>query len=133
VQLERDVTERKDKPEPAVSEIDEVFDRVHLGRYTMNDEALEREILGLFLAQLKTTVEMIGKAETAAEWKLWTHTLKGAAAAVGARHLQQVAIDLEGLPFSIGAAAKPKHLAVLAQATAEFRQRVARDFPQLAA
>ena len=77
------VPEQKVKLEQVVATTDEVFDRAHLGRYTMNDEGLEHEILSLFLTQLKATVEMIETANSAAEWKLWTHTLKGAAAAIG--------------------------------------------------
>ncbi len=68
-----------------------VFDRAHLSHYTMHSADLEREILGLFLTQLPATVSAIETAETAADWKLATHTLKGSCAAVGARRLHDIA------------------------------------------
>ena len=127
------VPEQKVKLEQVVATTDEVFDRAHLGRYTMNDEGLEHEILSLFLTQLKATVEMIETANSAAEWKLWTHTLKGAAAAVGAWQLQSIAVALESLPFESGAEIRIRRLENLAGAANEFRQRIIRDYPQLAA
>ncbi len=127
------VPEQKVKLEQVVATTDEVFDRAHLGRYTMNDEGLEHEILSLFLTQLKATVEMIETANSAAEWKLWTHTLKGAAAAIGAWRLQSIAVELESLPFETGAEIRIRRLETLVRAAGEFRQRIACDYPQLAA
>ena len=47
----------------------------------------EAEVVGLFLGQLPATLALIEAAETAADWKLATHTLKGSAASIGARRL----------------------------------------------
>ena len=127
------MTDRKTKPEPDVEGEIQVFDRAHLAHYTLNDEALEREILGLFLTQLDATVEMIGNAATAAEWRLWTHTLKGAAAAIGAWRLRSVALMLENAAFDPLNGDPPPPLTPLDEAVAELRRRIATDFPQLAA
>lgn len=110
-----------------------VFDRAHLARYTLADEAFEREVISLFLTQLTTIIAMIEKAETAAEWRLWTHTLKGSAAAVGAMRLHAVALTLETAPFDPNRGDPRPSLAPLAEAVAELRQHLARLFPLLAA
>ena len=65
-----------------------VFDRAVLAHHTMDDLALADEIMKLFLDQLT-------QLETA-EWSsldlaFQMHTLRGAAAAVGANQLQSVA------------------------------------------
>lgn len=127
------MTERKTKPEPDVGGGTPVFDRAHLAHYTMNDETLECEVLGLFLTQLGATLEMIGKAETPAEWRLWTHTLKGAAAAIGAWRLQAVAVALEEEAYAPGLGERPAAFGWLDEAVAELRRQIAADFPQLAA
>jgi HPt (histidine-containing phosphotransfer) domain-containing protein len=72
------------------------FDQPHLARYTMGNPDLEREIIGLFLQQLPSIVAMLDEAETAAQWKMAAHTLKGSAAAVGATAIHACAVDLEG-------------------------------------
>lgn len=109
------------KPETAP----EVFDRAHLSRYTMDSADLEREILGLFLLQLPSTIESIEKAETAADWKLATHTLKGAAASIGAKRLQAIAIELEGLTLEDGDCnVRLLRIRTLKAAAAEFTETV---------
>lgn len=112
---------------------DQVFDRAHLARYTMNDAGLEREVIGLFLTQLDATADMIEQAATAADWRLWTHTLKGAAAAVGAWRLHSQAIALEALAFDREPEMRASQLRVLAASVAEFRTHIASAYPQLAA
>ncbi len=44
-------------------------DRAHLGRYTLGDMGLEREVLGLFLAQLPLTIESLQFAATDRDWQ----------------------------------------------------------------
>ena len=84
-----------------------VFDRAHLVRYTMESPELEREIIALFLAQLPSTMAMLREAGSAPAWKLATHTLKGSAAAVGAKRINQLASDLELRQFDLNV--KIKH------------------------
>ena len=71
------------------------FDQPHLARYTLGNPDLEKEIIGLFLQQLPSIVVMLEEAETAAQWKMAAHTLKGSAAAVGATAIHASAVELE--------------------------------------
>lgn len=103
----------------------QVFDRVHLARYTMDSVELEREIVQLFLAQLPETLATIGAALQTTDWKLATHSLKGSAAAVGAHRINRLAEDLERL----GVDAVPERNALIRDldcAVAEFRDLVTR-------
>jgi HPt (histidine-containing phosphotransfer) domain-containing protein len=74
---------------------DGVLDRVHLSHYTMNNVALEREIIDLFRAQLPILVDRIQQTSSPGEWKFATHTLKGSAAAIGACRLNDLAKEME--------------------------------------
>ena len=107
----------------------EVFDRAHLAHYTMNCADLEREIIGLFLQQLPSTIEMIDSAATAAEWKLATHTLKGAAASIGAKRLQNLAAELEVIAIDSDAHIRRLRIQTLKAAVAEFRETVRHIYP----
>jgi hypothetical protein len=106
-----------------------VFDRAHLAHYTMNSAELEREIIGLFLLQLPSTIELIEDATAAAEWKLATHTLKGAAASIGAGKLQAIAAELEDIGFEGDAELRLAGLRRLKAAAAEFRETVRHIYP----
>ena len=105
----------------------EVFDRAHLARYTMDSAELEREILDLFLLQLPETLAMIATAATAADWKLATHSLKGSAAAVGARRIGRIAAELE-LLAATAADERARAGVELTAAVDEFRVLVASLF-----
>jgi HPt (histidine-containing phosphotransfer) domain-containing protein len=72
---------------------------------------------------------MIELAETAEAWKLATHTLKGAAAAVGAKRLQDIAASLEALEPGMPADQKAVHLQALRAAAAEFRLEAGKIYP----
>ena len=109
--------------------LSEVFDRAHLAHYTMNNPALEAEIIGLFLMQLPSTIEMLEKATAAADWKLYTHTLKGSAASVGARRLQRLAIELEEMTLDGDDNVRALRLQSLRAAVAEFRETVRHIYP----
>lgn len=71
------------------------IDRAHLARYTLGSATLEREILGLFLAQLPLSIEQLQFAATDREWQIAAHTIKGSARAVGAWHIARLAEDAE--------------------------------------
>ena len=107
----------------------EVFDRAHLSHYTQQNADLEREILGLFLAQLSATVGQIEAAQTLDDWKLYVHTLKGSAASVGARRLQEIASELEALGFEGDRQIRGLRLQVLQGAVIEFRKAVRHIHP----
>ncbi len=61
-----------------------VFDTVHFGRQTFGEIALQQEILQLFLTQLDDTRRALAKPGSSSGWRFLTHTLRGAAAAIGA-------------------------------------------------
>jgi HPt (histidine-containing phosphotransfer) domain-containing protein len=71
------------------------IDRVHLSRYTLGSPTLEREILGLFLAQLPLSIEQLRFAATDREWHIAAHTIKGSARSVGAREVARLALEAE--------------------------------------
>lgn len=115
------------------SETDEpaAFDRAHLDHYTMQNQELAFEVLGLFLAQLPVTLQLIEVAGACEEWKFATHALKGSAAAVGAWKLHHLAADLEKMAFPADANVRLLRLQALTAAATEFR-RVARGaYPRL--
>lgn len=72
-------------------------DLVHLRRFTMGDERLEIEILGLFADQLPITISALKNAQSEKEWGMAAHTLKGSARAVGAWPLATIAESAERL------------------------------------
>ena len=82
----------------AVSDVErqEILDRDHLARYTLGDEALAQEVLGLFIGQLPETVAMLRNSGDARSWMRAAHTIKGSARAVGAWKLACAAERAEG-------------------------------------
>jgi HPt (histidine-containing phosphotransfer) domain-containing protein len=76
-----------------------VFDRSFLGQYTAGDAALEAELIGLFLGQLPQILVQVSGAKSAADWKFAFHSLRGAAAAIGARELTALAEVHESKPI----------------------------------
>ncbi len=71
------------------------IDLKHLGRYTLGDVSLEREVLELFAGQVPVTIAALKAASTAKEWQTAAHTLKGSARAVGAWRLADLALQAE--------------------------------------
>jgi HPt (histidine-containing phosphotransfer) domain-containing protein len=91
---------RRDAMAPAAPDDAQPIDRAHLSRYTLGSLTLEREVLGLFLAQLPLTIEQLRFATTDREWQIAAHTIKGSARAVGAwqvAHLGQEAERTSGV------------------------------------
>lgn len=80
------------------------IDRAHLARYTLGDPNLEKEVLGLFLAQLPLTLEAMKFATTDKDWYMSAHALKGSARAVGAFDLGALAQEAEKLGRTAGGA-----------------------------
>ena len=105
---------------PAAAEA--AIDRTYLARFTMGNDALEQEILELFAAQAPHYLHRLHTAATDADWKEAVHTIKGSAAAVGARQLQRRAelaerIDTRLAPAD-GKAQRDRALRSIAEATA---------------
>lgn len=104
-------------------------DRAHLGRYTLADPRLEREILGLFVAQLPLTIEAMRFAATDKDWRTAAHTLKGSARAVGASTVADLALTAEKLGGLANAEACRAIIARIEEAVAEVEAYVAAVFP----
>ena len=98
-----------------------VFDRAHLCRAAMEDQALAAEVLGLFLIQLPVMLQALRDADTPEAWAFATHALKGTAASIGAQRLQQLAVQLQTMPFPADPAARAPGIDAMMAAAAEFR------------
>lgn len=72
-----------------------VFDEVHFVRQTFGDPDLQNEIVGLFLAQVNEARQAFARPMTTTAWRFLTHTLKGAAASVGANRIAELAAQWE--------------------------------------
>jgi len=76
-----------------------VFDRAHLARYTGGDAALEAELVGMLDRQIEVQVETLAAARTIEAWKAAAHTLKGAARGIGAMALGEACAQAEAAPL----------------------------------
>jgi HPt (histidine-containing phosphotransfer) domain-containing protein len=63
----------------------------YLNRATFGDKPLRSEIIGLFLAQVNGLARQLETPLDATAWRFLTHTLKGAASAVGAQYMAEIA------------------------------------------
>jgi hypothetical protein len=78
-----------------------VFDRERFEANTMHDSVLQCEILGLFLAQLvQMRARLTEGAVSVEDSKFLGHTLRGAAAAVGALEFEDMGANWEKLTAS---------------------------------
>jgi HPt (histidine-containing phosphotransfer) domain-containing protein len=106
-----------------------VFDREHLARYTMDSPDLEREIVGLFVAQLPSILDRLFTAKSHDDWRFATHTLKGSAQAVGALQIGEIAKKLEPITCFEQVVRREKLLAWLTRATREFDEMAKLLYP----
>ena len=106
-----------------------VFDRLGLEHNTMHDQRLAAEVLGLFLAQLPATLQLLDEAASASAWKFAAHALKGSASAVGARRLHALAQALEATAFGGDPQPRLLRLKAVRAAAAEFRAAVGQAYP----
>ena len=97
-----------------------IFDREHLSQYTGGDDALERELIGLFLAQFAPMRGQLHAAATADDWKFAAHSLKGSARSIGAPRIGALSDALEDLGWNGPAEARKDLLAELDLAMAAF-------------
>ena len=74
-----------------------VLDLEHLAKYTAGDAGLQAELLALFSDQLAQQLEALRKQCQHQDWIMATHTLKGAARAIGAFQIAETAEELEQL------------------------------------
>jgi HPt (histidine-containing phosphotransfer) domain-containing protein len=107
----------------------EVLDRTLLNEYSMQNQELAAEILGLFLIQLPHMLEALEAARSQTEWNFATHTLKGSAAAIGALRLQKLAAELEAMPFPGDGNVRLLRLQAVQAAASHVRQAARQAFP----
>jgi len=105
-------------PDPAI------FDRDHLRQYTSGEEALERELIGLFLGQLAPMRTQLDATASAQDWKFASHSLKGAARSIGAPQIAALAEKLESFGPGEAAQGRGEVLAELDEAMAVFAAEV---------
>lgn len=79
----------------------DAIDREYLARFTLGNAVLEREVLELFACHAPQYLEHLRVATTTQSWKEAAHTIKGSAAAIGAKRLACLAemaenLDIEG-------------------------------------
>jgi len=72
-----------------------VLDLAHLRRQTGGDEALEREVLTLFLTKSRADLARMAAATSARERREAAHALVGSARAVGAGEVARIAALIE--------------------------------------
>jgi HPt (histidine-containing phosphotransfer) domain-containing protein len=108
------------------------IDRVYLSRFTLGNAELEREVLELFAGQAPHYLERLRGAASNRDWKEAAHTLKGSAAAVGARRVASFAELAERLDVEIATAEAVSHrvqaVAAVAAAVEEACGYIARAF-----
>ncbi len=105
------------------------FDRTHLAQYTMDSPELEREIVGLFVAQLPAILDCLQNAKANADWRIATHTLKGSALAIGACKIGDLARKLEPVNSPEQEAKRKKLLSGLVRAVNEFDEMARQLYP----
>ncbi|MDX8447204.1 Hpt domain-containing protein [Mesorhizobium captivum] len=97
-------------------------DLAHLARQTMDDRALEQEVLALFVQQALSVRDKILDAD-AKERVLLAHSLKGAARGIGAFAVAECAATIEKQPED---ARTLKKLGVLIEEVRDFIAAISR-------
>lgn len=92
--LDQDLAPQQDAGRPV--------DLVHLSRFTLGDEKLEREILQLFRVQTRIYLDRLERAQDAVHWRQAAHTIKGSAKGIGAWAVASAAQRAEELPKAPG-------------------------------
>ena len=118
---DRDRSERSRLPDRVAAAIDSQ----HLARQTQGDAALEREVLGLFADQCGALAADIAAPGDPGRRGEAAHKLKGAALAVGAWRLADLAAALERDPVECGAEVVRELLATLTDARVAAQARAA--------
>jgi HPt (histidine-containing phosphotransfer) domain-containing protein len=109
--------------------VEEIFDRTLLNDYSMQNQELAAEIVELFLVQLPSMLKALQTAANQTEWSFATHTLKGSAAAIGALRLQQLAAELEAMPFPGDDNVRLLRVQAVLAAAAEVRHAARQVYP----
>ena len=113
----------------------EPIDHAYLGRFTQGNADLEREVLGLFADMIPRYLDDLRAATSNKGWKDATHTIKGSAAAVGARRLARFAemaerLDVEA-PEACTEGYRDEAISALAAAADEACRHIVRRFARV--
>jgi HPt (histidine-containing phosphotransfer) domain-containing protein len=106
-----------------------IFDRSLLAQYTVDSPDLEREIVGLFVAQLPAILDCLQNVDSRDDWRIATHTLKGSALAIGACKIGDLAKKLEPVNSPEQGGRRKKLLAGLVRAVNEFDEMARQLYP----
>lgn len=101
------------------------LDLEHLWRYTLEDKALQTEVLELFRVQARVQLDLISIATLPGDFNLAVHTLKGAALVIGAKAIVGTTKELETLRFSTDAAKRRRLIQRLAEEIALVEAEIA--------
>lgn len=96
-----------------------VFDRSHFNRMTGGDRGLQREVLGLFRAQVESWTAAL---QSDAAWRTAAHTLKGSARGIGFHALAAACEAAEAASESNRPAALARVRAALAESLVALEQ-----------
>jgi HPt (histidine-containing phosphotransfer) domain-containing protein len=107
-------------PSPPLAPDDGPIDLAHLGRMTLGDASLEREVLAMFAGQSAGLIAAL--ASLSGDAAALAHTLKGSARAIGAFLVADAAEALEAVLQ--GDADASEALAVLTDSVAEVRAEI---------
>jgi len=80
---------------PPLVPVEPAIDLAHLGRMTLGDAALERDVLALFCQQAAMLLDRM-RGETPKTTAAFAHTLSGSARGIGAWRVAEAAEALEG-------------------------------------
>jgi HPt (histidine-containing phosphotransfer) domain-containing protein len=108
---------------PGLRETPPIIDDDHLGRMTLGDRSLEREVLEIFARQIAMILKRIAAVEPARAAAA-AHTLKGSARGVGAWRVAQAAERLERAAREGGAQAMGAAIMELEAASSEVRAAI---------
>jgi HPt (histidine-containing phosphotransfer) domain-containing protein len=109
----------------------DAIDREYLGRFTLGNAALEREVLQLFAGQAHQYLQQLRHATSVEDWANAAHTIKGSALAIGARRLASIAEMAERLDIA-SAMAESQAREQAIEAVAEALDEVCRSIAQIA-
>jgi HPt (histidine-containing phosphotransfer) domain-containing protein len=107
----------------------EAVDRAYLARFTLDNAALEREVLELFAAQAPVYLERLREATTRKAWREAAHNIKGSAAAIGAWRLARLAEMAETIDIEAALAGRAQAIAAVGTASEEVCRYIARLYP----
>jgi hypothetical protein len=122
----RSIPDRAASTSKQGSERNALIDFDHLALMTLNDTALERDVLALFNQQAVAIVDRMRRAN-AAELKALAHTLRGSASGVGAFEIarQTEALEMTSLDSAVVRPAIVRLMETVRQTSLVIADRVA--------